>query len=531
MILKRFHRAKVVNREKYIFTDDSDFLRLNLGCYGRAYYGYVNIDEQKSNKRVLTFLFSDLPIENKMVKNILLDYNSISGKGHIELDAMFKELERISVPGCILSIDNFDKKLNSILDAHNFIPISDDYKNLFSVKSFIYSPLYIKDGLRVFIRNIKSGPDNVKLKVLNERLTSEDGQGIIFFDKGSLAQIFNENSFFIDSLERRGEYIEIEAHRNKYISSPDVLMQKKKICAIGQYMLWRYKGLGFDWDAAPRCFEKLGMDYLLIEGMRNLEIEKIKKVIVSFKPHYLLVVLKDTFPIVKGIKRELKSMGTRVIYWFCDPEHPMHQDLSDIIDTMFLTNRGQIEEYKNAYNLKRVFYMPQGFDPYAQHRINLPEIYDIGFAGAISNEPLHRDRKELIQTMQKRYKVKINNAVRNNIAEFYSQSKTAFGASDFDYELYTSNRFFVALGCGACYVTKKFKGIELLAENKKHILWFDTKDELFEILGYYIKHDSEREKIRNTASKLALERHTYECRMRNIMDIMEGKTKDFYGFL
>ncbi len=530
-LLRRFHKAKVINRAKYIFTDDSDFLRVNLGCLGRAYYGYVNIDEARTNKKVISASFSDLPIEERMVKNIILDYKAISLKTQRELTAVFKELGRISVPGCIISIDNFNEDLNNVLEENNFIPISEGYKRLFSVKSFIYSPPYIKDEIRNFMDNIMSGPDNIKLKVINERLVSENGQDVIFFDKNSLAQILNENNFFIESLEKRNEHVEIEANRIKPISNVSASGQKKRICAIGQYMLWRYRGLGFDWDAGPRSFEKLGMEYLLVEGMRNIDTQKIKEAILSFKPHYLLVILKDTLPIVREMKKELKTIGTRVIYWFCDPEHPKKEDLSDIIDTMFLTNRGQIDEYKSAYNLKRVFYMPQGFDPYVQHRLNLPQVYDVGFAGAISRELLHRSRRELINTLQARYNVKTSNSVRNNIAEFYSQSKTAFGASDFDYELYTSNRFFVALGCGACYVTKKFKGIELLAENKKHLLHFETKEEMLDLMDYYLSHDSEREKIRDAASKLALAKHTNEYRMRNILDIMEGKTESFYGFL
>jgi hypothetical protein len=265
--------------------------------------------------------------------------------------------------------------------------------------------------------------------------------------------------------------------------------------------------------------------------MRNIEKKKLQEAILSFKPRYLFVILKDTLPIIYDIKKRLKDIGTRVIYWFCDPEHPKKEDLSELIDTMFLTNQGQIDEYKKAYNLKRVYYMPQGYGPYAQHRLNLSEEWDVGFAGAISDAPLHKTRRELINAMGKRYNLRTSNAVRNNIAEFYSQTKTVFGASDFDYELYTSNRFYVALGCGACYITKRFKGIELLVENKKHILWFETKQELFDLLDYYLSHNAEREGIRRAAEKLALDKHTYTHRIRNILDILNGKTESFYGFL
>ncbi len=529
-ILKRFHKARLIKIEKHISFENSEFLRVNLGCFGRACYGYVNIDEKKTNKRVFQYPFSELPFEDKMVKNILLDYKALSEKADKELDAIFAELERVAVPGCILSVDNFGDAIEQQLVRHNFIPIAPHYNRLFSVKSFIYRAPYVKEDIEKLLNGLDK-EKSLDLKVLNECVVSTDGEYINFFDKASITQILEENDFYIEHLEVKDSFIQVNAVKKIKLATLKIGDDKKRICSIGQYMLWRYRGLGFDWDEWPRCFEKLGMDYLLIEGMRSIETEEIRKVVLSFKPHYLLVVLKDTLPIIRDIKKELKSIGTKVIYWFCDPEIPKKKDFSDVIDVMFLTNRGQIAEYKSAYNLERVYYMPQGFGPYAQHRLKLPEIYDVGFAGAISDAPLHKTRRKLISAMSRRYNVKTSNTVRNNIAEFYSQSKTVFGASDFNAELYTSNRFYVALGCGACYITKKFQGIELLAKNKEHLLWFEDKEELFDILDYYLSHDSERERIKKAASQLALDKHTYEHRLRNILDIIEGKTENFYGFL
>ena len=528
--LTKFHHAKLIELKEYMRFDDSEFLRVNLGCFGRACYGYVNIDEKKINKRVFQYAFSNLPFEGRTVKSILLDYKAISEKDEEELRDIFNEFERVAVPGCVLSMDNFNDTITEKLTVHNFIALAHDYRRVFSTRSFIYSAPYVKDNIKKFLQDLEQ-KDSVNLKVLNERVITEKGEHINFFDKASMAQILEEKDFYIEHLEVRDSFIEAEAVKTKNIPAIKTGNGPKRICSIGQYMLWRYRGLGFDWDEWPRCFKKLGMDYLLIEGMRNIETQKIKEAVLSFKPHYLLIVLKDTLPIIRDIKKELKSIGTKVIYWFCDPEKPKKEDLADIIDIMFLTNRGQLDEYKEAYNLKDVYYMPQGFGPYAQHRLGMPEIYDVGFAGAVSNAPLHKTRRELINAMRQQYNVRVSNMVRNNIAEFYSQSKAVFGASDFDHELYTSNRFFVALGCGACYITKKFKGIELLTENKKHILYFENKEELFDLLNYYLSHDSEREKIRQAAAKLSLEKHTYEHRMRNILDIIDGKTQSFYGFL
>jgi len=293
----------------------------------------------------------------------------------------------------------------------------------------------------------------------------------------------------------------------------------------------RYNELGFGWDEIPRAMDELDIDYLLLDGTRNMDKKALQKAILDYRPDYILLILKETVPLLFDIILQLKKMGTKVLYWFSDPEQPLKQDLSSAIDVMFLTNRGQLDEYREAYSLKRVYYMPQGISPYSMYRRNIPEIFDVGFTGAVSKVPLHSTRRKIFDEIGRRYIFVARNNVRNNIPEFYSQSKIVLGGSDFDYELYTSNRFYVALGCGACYLTKKFKSIELLAENRKHMLWFENQRELFDILDYYVTHDSERSAIRKRAEKWALERHTYAHRIKNMLDIAEGKTEKFYGFI
>jgi len=295
--------------------------------------------------------------------------------------------------------------------------------------------------------------------------------------------------------------------------------------------MFRYPHLGFDEDGLPLAVERLGHDCFTIEGMRNMDYILIHKAILSYRPDYIIFRLKEVIPILFGIKDRLKRLGTKVIFWFTDPTHPKPQDLRDIIDVMFLSNAGQLEEYKEGYNLKRVYFMPQSYMPYIFHPLKLKEEYDIGFTGAMSKASLHSGRRKLLERLMKRYKVEIRNNVRNNVAEFYSQSRFVFGTSDFPHLYYTSNRFFIALGCGSIYLTKKFQGIEHFAKNKEHLLWFENEDEMMELIDYYLSHDRERRRIGENAQRLAESKHTCTHRLQNMLDIAEGKTEKFYGFL
>jgi len=555
----RITPSRIEKGKASLLFDDSRFYRLNLNCRGDAYYGHVNIEETRTKGRIFVSRLWELPFSDNEAKQIFFDFATVK-KEH-DLSRIFKEWARVMVPNGILIIDNIEvnPEIREILKGAGFEQVFSKPNNYLPVAYFVNNSKGIrlknidfeKDGLEeikltnmleyippgsieeTLLKAKRSLKDNGRLEVaVKNECFLEDGKFISFFDKGNLAQYLTETDFTLERLELKDGLIRAVAKKK---ASPQRLgikiERKKRVCAIGQYMIGRYNQLGFGWDEIPRAMEKLGLDYLLIEGMRNLDIKAVHRAILSYKPDYILLILKETVPLLFDILPDLKKIGTKIIYWFCDPEHPVKQDLGDMIDVMFLSNRGQLHEYKEAYNIKRIYYMPQGASPYIMYRRNIPEICDVGFTGALSKARLHNTRREIFEELGKRFTISIKNNVRNNVAEFYSQSKVVLGGSDFDCELYTSNRFFVALGCGACYVTKKFRGIELLTKNKKHLLWFENKDELFDILNYYLFHDTERNKIREAGYRLAMEKHTYEHRLRNILDIVEGKTESFYGFL
>ncbi len=578
------------SKEKVFLFDDSAFFKLNLNCRGDTFHGYVNMDERRSKGRVYVSPLDSLPFPDDKVRSIYADFEPMRAKR--DFGTIFREWARVMVPNGILMMDNLlpNDGLSCSLGDAGFAQVEFSFQKDLPCRFYVYSPaenfaaardfyLQKSESSVIICRDQGKGGDKIDLyrkdfgedtlgeitirEVLEyipprdlydlilrlkralkpggridvsvkKECPGERGKLLSFFDKGILARYFTEAGFLFDRLEfsdtgRIKAVARKKGGRSPYPSLP--LYGKKKICAIGQYMMNRYNHLGFGWDEIPRAMDDLNIDYLLLEGMRNMDIKAIHKAILDYRPDYILLVLKETIPLLYDIAPQLKKMGTRVMFWFSDPEHPVPKDLSGIIDVMFLTNRGQLSEYREAYNLKEVYYMPQGSSRYHFYRRRIPEIYDVGFTGAVSKAPLHSTRRRIFDELARGYTFKAMNNVRNNVPEFYSSSKMVLGGSDFNYELYTSNRFYVALGCGACYITKKFPSIELLAEKGRHLLWFEEEEELFELIDYYLEHSAEREKIRANAQKLALDKHTYAHRIKNMLDIAEGKTKEFQGFL
>ncbi|MBU1853243.1 MAG: glycosyltransferase [Candidatus Omnitrophica bacterium] len=569
-------------RAAFLF-DDSEFYRVNLNCKGDACFGYVNIDEKRTKGRVFVSPMHRLPFPDNRVKLVFLDFETVSKNKN--LDSIFLELSRILIPNGILTIDNI-RANEEVLDrlskagfswifrnSQKYLPVAHfvySQKERFVKRRYFYAThsddklILSKDGKgeRVLLGQFDFGadrfneirllnvleyvcPDNMEgflmalLKALRngarleilvkDEAFIEDGKSLSFFDKANLAQYLTEAGFLFENIELKGE--DIYARVRKKPSVNFIKDRPKRICAIGQYMMVRYNQLGFDWDGVPRAMDELGYDYILLEGLRNMAYKELHNAMFSYKPDYIFLMLKETLPILFDISEDLKKIGAKTIFWFTDPDEPWDVDLKGVLDFMFLSNTGQIESYKKAFNIDNIYFMAQPCTPSIMHYCKLPEIYDIGFTGALSNVVLHNTRRQVLMDLSSKYNVAIRNNMRNNVSEFYSQSKIVFGASDFKYDLYTSNRIFVAMSCARAYLTNKFPGIEKLVKNRHHVLWFEDYSEMASIVDYYLKHDLERCRIGENAARLVHSKHTYKERLKNIFDIVDGKTESFYGFI
>ena len=87
------------------------------------------------------------------------------------------------------------------------------------------------------------------------------------------------------------------------------------------------------------------------------------------------------------------------------------------------------------------------------------------------------------------------------------------------------------MACNCCFLTNYFKGLNLLAENEKHLLWYNNKKDLINIIKKYLSNKILREKIGQNARKLAKQKHNYIYRIKNIIDIINNNTEEFYGFI
>lgn len=87
----------------------------------------------------------------------------------------------------------------------------------------------------------------------------------------------------------------------------------------------------------------------------------------------------------------------------------------------------------------------------------------------------------------------------------------------FDYGV--NPRLFEANGCGAFQICDWKQEIPNLYEEDKEIILYRTVAELKEKLAYYLPREKERADIADNALKRSLECHTYEHRMKEMLEV------------
>jgi len=88
-------------------------------------------------------------------------------------------------------------------------------------------------------------------------------------------------------------------------------------------------------------------------------------------------------------------------------------------------------------------------------------------------------------------------------------------------ENYANNlRLYEATGMGSMLITDMKDNLSEIFEIGKEIETYDSAEELIEKIKYYSKHDKEREAVANAGQKRTLQEHTYESRMKELLNIL-----------
>jgi spore maturation protein CgeB len=115
------------------------------------------------------------------------------------------------------------------------------------------------------------------------------------------------------------------------------------------------------------------------------------------------------------------------------------------------------------------------------------------------------------------------------MSEIYSQSKLGFNYSIFN-EL--NMRFFEIMSSGTMLLTNPIKecNIEKLGfRDGEHLRVYHNPKELFALIDYYLSHDQERELIAQKGYNMVISKHTYDNRVREMLEYIHGFLRNPFG--
>ena len=202
---------------------------------------------------------------------------------------------------------------------------------------------------------------------------------------------------------------------------------------------------------------------------------------------------------------------------------PIRIEMAKFFDIVFVAQKDYVEDFK-ARGLKNVWWIPFGSEPTIYQRLKLPFLYDIGFIGHVSKDSVKR--KRLLSLLSQSYQI-------NDYRRFYSPSETSTMYSSAKIIFNCSARgdlnmrVFEALSCGRLLLTDSIaNGLEELFQNRRHLVVFHDEKELLKMVDYYLSKDDERERIALCGSNLVTSQHTYDHRMKKVMNILKNTQKE-----
>jgi len=179
------------------------------------------------------------------------------------------------------------------------------------------------------------------------------------------------------------------------------------------------------------------------------------------------------------------------IYWAVDTHQflSLQVEKAKYFDFIFSVNKNALAAFGAD-----AFWLPAGASVHEKDHLLKRDI-NIGFIGNI-NYGVHDRRKKILERLYR----EIQNF--NIYSEVFFEEKTKLASrmkiminisANNDINL----RVFETLACGAMLITDKIynNGLEYLFIEGKHLVTFETEDELIEKIKYYLNHDKERMEI------------------------------------
>ncbi|HAY3540436.1 CgeB family protein [Elizabethkingia anophelis] len=274
----------------------------------------------------------------------------------------------------------------------------------------------------------------------------------------------------------------------------------------------------------------------------NFLFKKITDKILDFKPDLFIGTYRFIHPnVIKTIKNELPSVVTVQI----NPDQLTtleHQQIfASDYDFYFTKDRFMLDFMKNKMNLN-TYYLPEAFNP----RVHKPvekdrrELEKVIGIDVVAFGTMYPYRAKLISEIIKRNidvtlfgvadkrfpRSEISANFRNEYITGERKAEVLMGSkivlNNFHFaEIESANvKFFEISGIGAFQICDYKPVLEEYTNIGIETITYKSLDEAFELIQYYLEKPDLRYEISNAQRKHFLKNHTYEIRLKQMLEII-----------
>ena len=199
-------------------------------------------------------------------------------------------------------------------------------------------------------------------------------------------------------------------------------------------------------------------------------------------------------------------------------------------DYVFFNQVRAVEQFKKLN--RKSYWLPHAFEPQAYPNITTLKKYDVGFVGHMQQDKPNHNGMSRVRALDRLFKEFPNfyygsrhpqfpsKNLFEDAAKRFSESKIAFNISIGDD---INMRLFETMGTGSFLLTNELPTLGKLFEDGKHLVTYNSYDDMVEKAKYYIEHDEEREKIAEAGYNEVINKHTYQHRIDKIMETINEK--------
>ncbi len=200
------------------------------------------------------------------------------------------------------------------------------------------------------------------------------------------------------------------------------------------------------------------------------------------------------------------------------------QEVAKFFDVVFIAQKDYVDKYRKLLGHDQVYWLPLAAAADVHKQQSLPRIYDVGFVGNIAIAHRATSRSHQLKRIANTFRT--NDFYRfyppEEVGQVYSQSRVVFNTSIAG-DL--TMRIFEGTLCGALVISDSAKnGLNELFHVGKEIVLYNNGDDFLEKIHFYLAHDNEREQIAVAGQKRALQEHTYNHRVKTIVNYLAQPT-------